>query len=212
MKPGLVLIGFSGNAREIFETADDNYCVQAILDDNAELAGTAFEGVPIRPVSALDEYPDSAVICLIGSERSYRGRAEFVKRLSIVAERFATIIHPTARVSRFARIGRGVVLYHGVTITANAVIGDHVLVLPNTVIHHDAVVGAHAIVGSGVTVAGNCTIGESVFVGSASSIRNGVTIGAQALVGMAANVVRDVEPGTVVAGNPARPIPRRTPG
>lgn len=46
-------------------------------------------------------------------------------------------------------------------------------------------------------------------VGSGATILAGVTIGQDALVGAGAVVTRDVEPGTVVVGNPARFLRKR---
>lgn len=46
-------------------------------------------------------------------------------------------------------------------------------------------------------------------VGSGATILAGVTIGEDALVGAGAVVTRDVEPGTVVVGNPARFLRKR---
>jgi acetyltransferase-like isoleucine patch superfamily enzyme len=46
-------------------------------------------------------------------------------------------------------------------------------------------------------------------VGSGATILGGVTIGENALVGAGAVVTRDVEPGTVVVGNPARFLRKR---
>jgi acetyltransferase-like isoleucine patch superfamily enzyme len=43
-------------------------------------------------------------------------------------------------------------------------------------------------------------------IGSGATILGGVTVGAGALVGAGAVVVEDVEPGTTVVGNPARPV------
>jgi UDP-2-acetamido-3-amino-2,3-dideoxy-glucuronate N-acetyltransferase len=47
---------------------------------------------------------------------------------------------------------------------------------------------------------------EGASIGSGAVILGGVTIGADALVGAGAVVTRDVAPGAVVAGNPARPL------
>lgn len=53
------------------------------------------------------------------------------------------------------------------------------------------------------------TIGSDVWLGRGCKIRSGVSIGDGAVVGSAAVVTRDVEPYTIVGGNPARPIRRR---
>jgi putative colanic acid biosynthesis acetyltransferase WcaF len=53
------------------------------------------------------------------------------------------------------------------------------------------------------------TIGNGVWIAAGAFIGPGVTIGDGAVVGARAVVMRDVEPWTVVAGNPARVIKRR---
>ena len=53
------------------------------------------------------------------------------------------------------------------------------------------------------------TIGSYVWIAAGAFIGPGVTIGDGAVVGARAVVTRDVEPWTVVAGNPARMIKRR---
>lgn len=52
-------------------------------------------------------------------------------------------------------------------------------------------------------------IAESAWIGTDAFIGPGVTVGDWALVGARAVVVKNVEPATVVAGNPARTIGRR---
>jgi acetyltransferase-like isoleucine patch superfamily enzyme len=47
---------------------------------------------------------------------------------------------------------------------------------------------------------------EGASIGSGAVILGGLTIGADALVGAGAVVTRDVAPGAVVVGNPARPL------
>jgi acetyltransferase-like isoleucine patch superfamily enzyme len=55
------------------------------------------------------------------------------------------------------------------------------------------------------------TIGNDVWIGTRAFVRCGVNIGDGAAIGAHAVVTRDVEPYTVVAGNPARKIRTRFP-
>jgi acetyltransferase-like isoleucine patch superfamily enzyme/2-polyprenyl-3-methyl-5-hydroxy-6-metoxy-1,4-benzoquinol methylase len=56
---------------------------------------------------------------------------------------------------------------------------------------------------------GDVTIGNDVWIGSGSTILSGVTIGDGAAIGANSCVTRDVEPYTIVAGNPARLVRHR---
>ena len=59
---------------------------------------------------------------------------------------------------------------------------------------------------TGVEWARPIRIGDNVWIGGSATILPGVSIGDNAVVGEGSVVTRDVEPGTVVAGNPARVI------
>ena len=52
-------------------------------------------------------------------------------------------------------------------------------------------------------------IGRDAFIGSNSSLVAPVSIGDGALTGAGAVVIHDVPPGERVAGNPARPLPKK---
>lgn len=54
-------------------------------------------------------------------------------------------------------------------------------------------------------------IGKNAWIGAGATILPGVTIGDNAVVGAASVVTRDVEPDTIVAGNPAKFIRRIPP-
>lgn len=61
----------------------------------------------------------------------------------------------------------------------------------------------------GFRPAGDTIIGNDVWIGSEAIIMPGVTVGHGALIGTRALVTRDVEPYTIVGGNPAKPIRKR---
>lgn len=56
---------------------------------------------------------------------------------------------------------------------------------------------------------GDVTIGNDVWIGSNVIIMSGVTVGDGAVIGAGSVVASDVEPFTIVAGNPARVVKKR---
>jgi acetyltransferase EpsM len=58
----------------------------------------------------------------------------------------------------------------------------------------------------GVHLSGNVTIGEGVLLGTGAVVLPGVKIGAWSKIGAGAVVTKDVKPGSVMVGTPARCI------
>lgn len=56
---------------------------------------------------------------------------------------------------------------------------------------------------------GDTVIGNDVWIGNSATIMQGVNIGDGAIIGTNALVTKDVEPYTIVGGNPAKPIRKR---
>ena len=202
----LLIFPCNGNGIEALDCLGGEWECVGFIDDTPEKQRSGAFGLPVLPRSALDEHPDTAVLAVPGGPLSYKGRRAVIESLGIARERFATVVHPSARVASIARLGTNTLVMAGAVITSNAVIGDHVCVLPNTVIHHDVTVGNYSLIGANVAVAGNVTIGENAYVGSGTNVKNGIRIGERALVGLGSNVTRDVPPDATVAGNPARPL------
>ncbi len=75
----------------------------------------------------------------------------------------------------------------------------------NTMVHiaHNDVIGQNTIITAPTHVCGSVTIGTNCHVGSAI-IRNQVSVGDNAFLGLGSVVVKDVQSGDMVAGNPAR--------
>lgn len=214
----IAILGAGGNSLAI---ADAVLAINAASPsgDVYELAGF-FDDLPEnrdrkildRPVlGAIDDARDApADFCFINgiaSVSSFRLKPEIVARSGVPIERFESVVHPRAVVARSARIGRGAAIMANSVIASEACVGDHVLMLECSTVNHHANVGDHATISAGVTILGYVTVGAGAFIGGGSSIAPFVGVGESALVGMGAVVLRDVAPGTVVAGNPARVLP-----
>jgi maltose O-acetyltransferase len=98
-------------------------------------------------------------------------------------------------------IGRGVVIdaHHCwlITIGSNCVLAADAMILA-----HDASTKPS----TGYTRLRLTTIGDRVYIGARALVLPGVTVGDDAIIGAGAVVTRDVEPGTMVAGNPAKVV------
>jgi sugar O-acyltransferase (sialic acid O-acetyltransferase NeuD family) len=200
----LLVFPANGNALEALDCLGGAFSLLAFVDDTLAKQASGLAGHRVGGRALLDEHREALVLAVPGGPASFKQRAAVITGLGVAEGRFARVVHPTARVSPLARMGHNLLLMAGVVITSNAVIGDHVCILPNTVVHHDALIGDYTLVGSGVGVAGSVRIGRNCYIGSGSTLMNGVEIGDGALVGLGSTVIRDVPPGAVVAGNPAR--------
>lgn len=108
------------------------------------------------------------------------------------------------------RIGPDVTVGPNTSI-ARGVFGDTILedgayVGANVSISHGVRIARHAAVLHGVTIAGSVVVDLWAWIGVGAVVLEGRCIGAGATVGAGAVVTRDVMPGAVVVGNPARPV------
>jgi sugar O-acyltransferase (sialic acid O-acetyltransferase NeuD family) len=202
----LLIFPCNGNGIEALDCLGHAYRCVGFVDDTSAKQRAGAHGHPVFARDVLTERRDALVLAVPGSPTSYLDRRHIIGGLGVAAERFARVVHPAARISPLAVLGRNVLVMAGVVITSNAVIGDHVCIMPNTVIHHDVVLGAWTLVGANVTIAGGTVVGENCYIGSGSSVINGVSLGEGVLVGLGSNVIRSVPAGARVAGNPARRI------
>lgn len=106
-------------------------------------------------------------------------------------------------------IGAGCLISPFVTMTSNIRIGTHFHCNIASYVEHDCRIGDYVTFAPGVRCNGNVHVADHAYIGSGAIIKNGtpdkpLVIGAGAVVGMGAVVTRDVSPGVVVAGNPAR--------
>lgn len=202
----LAILGASGHGKVVADIALAAGWTQVVFFDDAwpqrqrnghwDIAGNS-----AALVGALDGL--DGVVVAIGDNAT---RWDKHRQLSAAGARMATLTHPAASVSPFARIGLGSVLMAGAVVNADAELGEASIVNTGATIDHDCRLG-HAVHASpGVHLAGGVGVGALSWLGIGSVVVNRVQIGERVTVGAGSVVTRDVASNTRVVGIPARPL------
>lgn len=216
----VIIFGTGGNCADILDMINDinslcgreRYSCIGFLDDERSKWSKDVYGVKVLgPIDSARDYPDSFFVNGIGSPNNFWKKEAIIARAGVPPERFVTIVHPSASVSKMAKLGLGTVVFQNATITSNVRVGNHVIILPNSVISHDDVIGDFVCIAGGVAISGNVKVGNSTYIGTGSMIIGNIKIGDCCLVGMGSVVLRDVEPNSVVVGNPAKYLRQTVP-
>lgn len=194
---------FCSTGKEVLDCLDGQTICKGFITDDKNWIGEKYNGISIFSSDKLNEINEEKLILVHGSSQSYLNRKEISDRFNKYQK--TTIIHPSANISKYAKIGNNVVIMANVVVTADAIIEDDVLILPNSTIHHDSIIGRYTIVGGNVLVAGNVKIGINCYIGAGSNFKNGIKIANKTLVGMGSNVVKSInDEKTTIKGNPAK--------
>ena len=120
----------------------------------------------------------------------------------------------------FPQVG-GVIIGYRVSIGAycsvdRAAIGDTVIGDDTTLDHrvhigHGAQIGARCIITAGAIVGGSAIVEDDCYLGLGSIILPGVIVGPDSIIGAGAVVTKDVPPGSVMVGVPAKQLVKGRP-
>jgi sugar O-acyltransferase (sialic acid O-acetyltransferase NeuD family) len=202
----LAILGTSLFASEVVDVVEDTglFDVSVFIENwDREKTSSKLLGRPV--VWIADAKPLAAThlaLCSLGTTR----RRGFIEDVEAMGFRFATVVHPNARVSRRSSVGTGSFVNAGVVVGANTRIGRHVVVNRGVLVGHDTTVGEFATLSPGANVAGAVTIGNGAYVGMGAIVLDRIRVGAGAVVAAGALVTKDVPDRAQVMGMPARVV------
>jgi sugar O-acyltransferase (sialic acid O-acetyltransferase NeuD family) len=209
-KPRVIVWGAGGHGKVTVDAllACDCWDVIGILDDDTQKAGWKILGVPVfDPAGDLSEVirglRAEGVAIGIGDNYARDRKLRYVRAHGLKA---VNVIHPSAHISRFAKLGEGVTILAGATINPGTVIEDNVCVNTAASVDHDNYLEKNCHVFPNATLTGTVRVGQFACVGSGAVVAPNLTIGKHSYVAAGAVVVKDVPEGVIVAGVPATEI------
>lgn len=200
----LLVLGTSPFATEIADIASecpDLEPVAFVENLDRERCRTRIDGLPVLWIEEAAELSSTHVaVCGLGTTKRYL----YTEHARALGLRFATVVHPSARISSRSRLGEGTIVSAGAVVGAHTTLGRHVLVNRGALLGHHTAVGDFASIQTGANIAGSCSIGARAYIGMGALVLDHRSVGARAVVGAGAVVTKDVPDATLVVGVPAR--------
>jgi len=139
-----------------------------------------------------------------GSSSNHISRSVWFEKAIVHGMTPITLISPEAYVHKTASIGEGAIIYPGVRVMANVIVGKNCIILPNSVVNHDANIGDYSIINSSCVINGGVKIGKNCYIGSSTSIKENVEILSKTTIGMCSLILKSLNKKGIYYGSPAK--------
>ncbi len=211
MKKEIVILGIGHNTPVYIDLVEAcGYTIKGLYHYNHDKDGSSEYGYPILGCFE-DLLQDSTSLKGLNfalSQGNNQVRADLFQRIIAKGGEIPTLIHPSANVSQYAKIGKGVAVHINSIVHPDVHIGDNSVLSNNVSIIHTSDIGCNCYFAAGCVIGAYVKIEDFVFIGLGVTLVSAKVdkIGAHAYIGAGTVITKSVEPYHVMAGIPAKTI------
>jgi len=199
----LIIIGAGGHGRVVADCAEQTKRYQKIvfLDDCYSQRKKNLHWDIIGSTDSFIHHIDNTDFVVAFGNNKLRG--QILEKLLKAKANVVSVIHPTAYISPYSKIGIGVVIFANVVINIGSNIQDGCIINTSASVDHDCVIEPNVHISPGAHIAGGVNIGAYSWVGIGASIIECVTLNENTQIAAGAAVTQSTQANALYAGIPA---------
>ncbi|PPA69235.1 acetyltransferase [Jeotgalibacillus proteolyticus] len=200
----LIIVGNGGHSQVVQDLILElnDHTIIAVLDDQIlegyKLNNILYESTLKLPVLYQDEVQ---VVIAVGDNST---RKKLAEKFNLPPEAYATLVHPSAFVSKQAVLGHGTVVMANAVINAGSLAGNHVIINSGAIVEHECKLEHYVHLSPNATLTGNVSLKEGVHIGAGATLIPKVTVGEWSVAGAGAVVTKSIPSFQTAVGCPAR--------
>ena len=213
MNKDVYILGIGGSSPLFIDLAEScGYVVKGLFHYNGSRTGETDHEFEILGSFADLYKQDIRGINIMLSMGDMQIRKVVSEKLLSLGAFIPTMIHPSAQVSRFARISKiGVLIGAGCIIQADNNISSHTIIRDMALVCHQSNIGEYCFIGPKALIGAHTIINDFSFIGQGAILVSGKAkeIGKKAIIGAGSVVTKPVEQNSSVIGSPAKPLGKK---
>lgn len=187
----------------------EDFEVIGILDDDINKIGKEFWGVKVLgALNSISKYlfddESIGVVISIANPPIKEKIVTYLKQYPQIV--YPNFVHKKTWLSQKVTLGKGNIIYPGVSINYETEIHDFSTINMNVSLGHNCLINNYSTISPGANLAGFTNIGKLSFIGIGACCTQGHTIGNNTTIGAGAVIINDVPDYAVVVGNPGKVI------
>ncbi len=191
-------------------TMSSEYSVAGFTVDREYVQDTTFLELP---VIAFDEITTSfspqnyQALIALGYGQVNKLRAQKWIEVKNKGYSFVSYIHPTAVIYPGVKIGENCIIGEHTVVQHNTTIGDNVVIRDNCHIGHDSRIETHCFISSHANISGGVTIKSFCLLGAGCVVKEKVTVAHESVVGAGVTLLKDTNDKEVYMSKDVQKLP-----